>query len=179
MWLTAADGLRTQAYVHRVALCRQGDRDLVVWTNHDAREVDELEDADYVVRPVGRVESSLTDRQAAPKQGDEGAPSARIAFSPEFREAVRDLRAGDEILVLTWLHQGARDVLSVHPRGDTSRPITGVFATRSPDRPNPIGLHPVRIEAVEEDAITVSGLEAIQDTPVLDIKPRLGRTNER
>jgi tRNA-Thr(GGU) m(6)t(6)A37 methyltransferase TsaA len=128
---------------------------------------------------VGRVESSLTDRAAAPKQGDEGAPPARIVFVPDFREAARDLRAGDEVLVLTWLHQGSRDVLSVHPRGDASRPITGVFSTRSPDRPNPIGLHAVRIEAVEEGAITVEGLEAIHNTPVLDIKPRLGRRHER
>jgi tRNA-Thr(GGU) m(6)t(6)A37 methyltransferase TsaA len=132
-----------------------------------------------VLRPVGRVESSLTDRASAPKQGDEGAPPARIVFVPDFREAARDLRAGDEVLVLTWLDQGSRDVLSVHPRGDASRPITGVFATRSPDRPNPIGLHAVRIEAVEEDAITVEGLEAIHNTPVLDIKPRLGRRHER
>jgi tRNA-Thr(GGU) m(6)t(6)A37 methyltransferase TsaA len=133
----------------------------------------------FVLRPVGRVESSLTDRASAPKQGDEGAPPARIVFVPEFREAARDLRAGDEVLVLTWLDQGNRDVLSVHPRGNASRPITGVFATRSPDRPNPIGLHAVRIEAVEEDAITVEGLEAIDNTPVLDIKPRLGRLHER
>jgi tRNA-Thr(GGU) m(6)t(6)A37 methyltransferase TsaA len=136
-------------------------------------------DTGFVLRPVGRVESSLTDRASAPKQGDEGAPPARIVFVPEFREAARDLRAGDEVLVLTWLDQGNRDVLSVHPRGDASRPITGVFATRSPDRPNPIGLHAVRIEAVEEDAITVEGLEAIDNTPVLDIKPRLGRLHER
>ena len=136
-------------------------------------------DTGFVLRPVGRVESSLTDRASAPKQGDEGAPPARIVFVPEFREAARDLRAGDEVLVLTWLDQGNRDVLSVHPRGDASRPITGVFATRSPDRPNPIGLHAVRIEAVEEDAITVDGLEAIDNTPVLDIKPRLGRLHER
>ena len=138
-----------------------------------------MKDADYSLRPVGRVESPLTDRHAAPKQGDEGAPPARIVFSPEFREAARDLRAGDEVLVLTWLHQGARDVLSVYPRGDMSRPITGVFATRSPDRPNPIGLHAVRIEAVAENGITVHHLEAIDGTPVLDIKPILGGTHER
>ena len=158
---------------------RQGDRNLVIWTNYDAWEVDELGDADYVLRPVGRVESPLTDRAAAPKQGDEGAPPARIVFGPEFREAARDLRAGDEVLVLTWLHQGTRDVLSVYPRGDTSRPITGVFATRSPDRPNPIGLHAVRIETVEGNGITVHHLEAIDGTPVLDIKPVLGETHQR
>jgi tRNA-Thr(GGU) m(6)t(6)A37 methyltransferase TsaA len=144
-----------------------------------AQEVRQVDDPTYGLRPVGWVESSLTDRAAAPKQGDEGAPPARIVFSPEFCEAARDLHEGDEVLVLTWLHQGSRDVLSVYPRGDTSRPITGVFATRSPDRPNPIGLHAVRIEAVEEDAITVSGLEAIDGTPVLDIKPVLGDPHQR
>jgi tRNA-Thr(GGU) m(6)t(6)A37 methyltransferase TsaA len=133
----------------------------------------------YLLRPVGWVQSPLTDRAAAPKQGDEGAPLARVVFRPEFREAARDLREGDEVLVLTWLHQGRRDVLSVHPRGDTNRPCEGVFATRSPDRPNPIGLHAVVIETVEENAITVHGLEAIDGTPILDIKPVLGRLDQR
>ena len=144
-----------------------------------AQEVREVDDPTYRLRPVGRVESPLTDRGAAPMQGDEGAPPARIVFDPDFREAARDLHAGDEVLVLTWLHQGARDVLSVYPRGDTSRPITGVFSTRSPDRPNPIGLHAVRIEAVAEKGITVHNLEAIDGTPVLDIKPVLGGIHER
>jgi tRNA-Thr(GGU) m(6)t(6)A37 methyltransferase TsaA len=143
------------------------------------REVDELGDADYVLRPVGWVESPLKDRASAPKQADEGAPPARIVFSPEFREAARDLHEGDEVLVLTWMHMGSRDVLSVYPRGDTSRPITGVFATRSPDRPNPIGLHAVRIEAVEGNEITVNNLEAIDGTPVVDVKPVLGGTHQR
>ena len=138
-----------------------------------------MDDPTYGLRPVGWVESSLTDRDAAPKQGDEGAPPARIVFRPEFRESARDLRRGDEVLVLTWLHQGSRDVLSVYPRGDTSRPVTGVFSTRSPDRPNPIGLHVVRIEAVAGNEITVNNLEAIDGTPVLDIKPVLGGTHQR
>jgi tRNA-Thr(GGU) m(6)t(6)A37 methyltransferase TsaA len=125
------------------------------------------------------VESSLRDRADAPRQGDEGAPSARIVFRPEFREAARDLRVGEEILVLTWLHQGRRDVLSVHPRGDLNRRREGVFTTRSPDRPNPIGLHAVVIENVEEDAIVVHPLEAVDGTPVLDIKPILGGTHQR
>jgi tRNA-Thr(GGU) m(6)t(6)A37 methyltransferase TsaA len=125
------------------------------------------------------VESSLTDRAAAPKQGDEGAPLARVAFLPEFREAAGDLQKDDEVLVLTWLHQARRDVLCVHPRGDVNRPREGVFATRSPDRPNPIGLHAVVIERVEDNAITVHNLEAIDGTPVLDIKPILGRVHER
>jgi tRNA-Thr(GGU) m(6)t(6)A37 methyltransferase TsaA len=143
------------------------------------REDFELDDPTYILRPVGRVESPLTDRDDAPKQGDEGAPLARIVFLSEFREAVRDLRRGEEVLVLTWLHQGRRDVLSVHPRGDTNRPRAGVFATRAPDRPNPIGLHAVRIDNVEESAITVHNLEAIDGTPVLDIKPVLGRVHDR
>ena len=138
-----------------------------------------MTDPTYELRPIGRVESPLTDRTSAPKQGDEGAPPARVVFLPEFYEAARGLRVGDEVLVLTWLHLGRRDVRSVHPRGDRRRPLTGVFATRSPDRPNPIGLHAVEIEAVEEDAITVRGLEAIDGTPVLDVKPVLGKRSER
>ena len=138
-----------------------------------------MTDPTYELRPIGRVESPLTDRAAAPKQGDEGAPRARVVFLPEFREAASGLREGDEVLVLTWLHLSRRDVLSVHPRGDAKRPLTGVFATRSPDRPNPIGLHAVAIEAVEEDAITVRDLEAIDGTPVLDVKPVLGKRSER
>ncbi len=138
-----------------------------------------MTDPTYELRPIGRVESPLTGRAAAPKQGDEGAPRARVVFLPEFREAASGLREGDEVLVLTWLHLGRRDVLSVHPRGDAKRPLTGVFATRSPDRPNPIGLHAVAIEAVEEDALTVRDLEAIDGTPVLDVKPVLGKRSER
>ena len=125
------------------------------------------------------MQSPLTDRDAAPKQGDEGAPLARVVFRPEFRDAARNLREGDEVVVLTWLHLGRRDVLSVHPRGDTDRPREGVFTTRSPDRPNPIGLHAVVIETVEGNAITVRNLEAIDGTPVLDIKPVLGKPEQR
>jgi len=128
---------------------------------------------------VGWVESSLIDRSAAPKQGDEGAPVARIVFDPQYRQAARDLRPGEEVLVLTWLHLSDRTTLAVHPRGDQSRPITGVFSTRSPDRPNPIGLHTVMIENVADGAITVRNLEAIHGTPVLDIKPVLAHRLER
>jgi tRNA-Thr(GGU) m(6)t(6)A37 methyltransferase TsaA len=136
-----------------------------------------LSNPTYELRPVGLVRSPLTD-PAAPKQGDEGAPPARVVFRPEFREAAGDLREGEEVLMLTWLHQGRRDMLSVHPRDDVNRPRTGVFATRSPDRPNPIGLHAVTIEAVEDDAITVRDLEAIDGTLVLDIKPVLGELDQ-
>ena len=137
------------------------------------------EPTSYELQPVGWVESPLTNRAAAPKQGDEGAPQARIVFRPEIWEAVADLRAGDEILVLTWLHQGNRDTLAVHPRDDPNRAIQGVFSTRSSDRPNPIGLHRVVILSVDENAITVRNLEAIDGTPVIDVKPVLGEVDER
>lgn len=127
------------------------------------------------LRPVGRVESPLTDRASAPKQADEGAPAAVLALDPAFADAARDLRPGDTVMVLTWLDRADRDVLTVHPRGDTARPETGVFSTRSPDRPNPVGLHEVRVTAVEADGtrVHVDALEALDGTPVVDVKPVL------
>jgi tRNA-Thr(GGU) m(6)t(6)A37 methyltransferase TsaA len=133
----------------------------------------------YDVHPIGWVESPLTDPSAAPKQGDEGAPDAWLVFDPRVREGVRDLRVSDEVLLLTWLDRARRDVLVVHPRGDPTRPETGVFSTRSPDRPNPIGLHRVTIKAVDGLRLLVGGLEAVDATPILDVKPVLGRVTER
>lgn len=131
------------------------------------------------LRAVGRVSSPLTDRAAAPKQGDEGAPEATVEVAPGYEAALAGVETGDEMLVLTWFHQADREVLAVHPRGDASRPVTGVFATRSPDRPNPIGLHRVRVLAVEGARLRVADLEAIDGTPVLDLKPVLGGVGER
>ena len=128
----------------------------------------------YELRPIGRVRSPLTDRAAAPKQGDEGAPPARIVVRPEFAEAMADLAAGTTVIVLTWLHEGDRTVLSVHPRDDPGRPLTGVFSTRSPDRPNPVGLHVVTIAGIDGTTLDVLDLEAINGTPVIDLKPVLG-----
>jgi tRNA-Thr(GGU) m(6)t(6)A37 methyltransferase TsaA len=133
----------------------------------------------FQVQPVGRVASSITDVEDAPCQGDEGAPDAILVFDEDVAEAMADLRAGDEILVLTWLHRAQRDVLSVHPRGDERRPVQGVFSTRSPDRPNPIGLHRVRILSVDGTHVTVSDLEAVDGTPVVDVKPVLEPLGER
>lgn len=133
----------------------------------------------FEVRPIGRVESPLVDRRTAPKQGDEGAPPAWIVLHPDVLDGIRDLRAGAEVLVLTWLHEARRDVLVVHPRDDVRNPERGVFSTRSPDRPNPIGLHRVTVEAVEGDRIRVLGLEAVDGTPVVDLKPVLGPVDER
>jgi tRNA-Thr(GGU) m(6)t(6)A37 methyltransferase TsaA len=129
--------------------------------------------ASFEVRAIGRVESPLTDAGAAPRQADEGAPAAWLVFEPEVLEALRSLRAGDEIILLTWLDRARRDVLSVHPRGDVSRPQEGVFSTRSPHRPNPIGLHRVRITQIDGLRIRVAGLEALDGTPILDVKPVL------
>jgi tRNA-Thr(GGU) m(6)t(6)A37 methyltransferase TsaA len=133
----------------------------------------------FVVRPVGRVESTLTDRAGAPRQGDEGAPEAWLVFEERVSAALADLRPGDRVLLLTWLHRADRDVLAVHPRGDRSRPETGVFSTRAPDRPNPIGLHGVEILAVDGLRVRVTGLEAVDGTPVLDVKPVLGEFDRR
>ena len=127
----------------------------------------------YEIRPVGYVESPLTDRAAAPKQGFEGAPPAWLVFRPEVADAVRDLAVGDDVWVLTWFHRSDRTVLQVHPRGDPRRPLTGVFSTRSPDRPNPVGLHRVRVTAVDGLRVQVSDLEAVDGTPVVDVKPVL------
>jgi tRNA-Thr(GGU) m(6)t(6)A37 methyltransferase TsaA len=123
--------------------------------------------------PIGMVESPLTDRATAPKQGDEGAPDAWLVLDEELAEALEGLALGDEILVLTWLDRARRDVLRVHPRGDPARAEQGVFATRSPDRPNPIGLHRVTIVAIDRARVQVRPLEALDGTPVLDIKPVL------
>ena len=123
--------------------------------------------------PIGRVESALTDRASAPKQGSEGAPDAWLVFDPAVADALADLEPGDAAIVLTWLHQADRSVLRVHPRDDPANPLRGVFSTRSGDRPNPIGLHPVEVIAVEENRIRVRGLEAIDGTPIVDLKPQL------
>lgn len=127
----------------------------------------------YEVVPVGWVESPLTDPEHAPCQGDEGAPPAWIVFEPEVGEGIRDLRAGTEVLVLTWLDRARRDVLVTRPGDDPGSPPLGVFSTRSPGRPNPIGLHRVRLAAVEGLRVLVHGLEAIDGTPVADVKPVL------
>ena len=130
------------------------------------------------LEPIGRIESPLTDRASAPKQGDEGAPEAWLVFTTGVREALRGLEPGMEVLLFTWLDRARRDVLSVHPRGDSSRPQTGVFATRSPDRPNPIGLHRITIAAIDGTRFRVRNLEALDGTPILDIKPVLGPAAE-
>jgi len=121
----------------------------------------------------------LTDLAAAPKQGDEGAPESWLVFEPAVADGLRGLQPGTEVIVLTWLHLADRDVLTVHPRGDRSRPETGVFATRSPHRPNPVGLHRVEIVAVDGLRLRVRNLEALDGTPIVDVNATLGEIGER
>src|SRR3712207_2411862 len=138
-----------------------------------------MDEVRFELVPVGWVESPLTDQASAPKQGHEGSPEAWLVFEPWVLRGLEGIRAGDQVIVLTWLDRASRDVLRVHPRDDTSRPLRGVFGTRSPDRPNPIGLHRVEIAAIEGDRVLVRGLEAIDGTPVIDVKPVLGDVGER
>jgi tRNA-Thr(GGU) m(6)t(6)A37 methyltransferase TsaA len=133
----------------------------------------------YLVRPIGWVESPIADRATAPRQGDEGAPDAWLVLAPAMHPALRDLEVGTEVLVLTWLDRAERDTLLVHPRDDQDSPLRGVFSTRSPDRPNPIGLHRVRVLAIDGTRIRVDNLEAFDGTPVVDIKPVLGPVDQR
>jgi tRNA-Thr(GGU) m(6)t(6)A37 methyltransferase TsaA len=134
----------------------------------------------FTLKPIGHVRSRLMDREQAPKQGNEGAPEASLMFNPEFQEGLRDLRTGEEIIVLTWLDRGDRQTLSVHPRDDQNAPLRGVFSTRSQDRPNPVGLHRVKIvEVVSPLEFKVIELEAFDGTPIIDVKPVLDRLKER
>jgi tRNA-Thr(GGU) m(6)t(6)A37 methyltransferase TsaA len=135
--------------------------------------------SDFVLRSIGWVESPVTDPSVASRQGDEGAPDCWLVFDPDVREALDGLRPGDDIVVITWLHLADRTVRQVHPRGDPNRPIRGVFATRSQHRPNPLGLHEVTILAVDDLRINVRGMEAIDRTPIVDIKSALEPRGER
>ena len=130
----------------------------------------------YTIDPVGVVRSKLTRLEDAPMQGDEGAPEAWLELTPLAEPGLRGIKVGDELIVLTWLHLAQRDILQVHPRGDLHRPLTGVFATRSPDRPNPVGLHRVSVLEVTTGKLKVAPLEAIDGTSIVDIKPALDRS---
>ncbi len=127
---------------------------------------------EIALTPVGYVESSLVDRASAPKQAP-GAPPAWLVFDERVREALRDVQVGDDVIVLTWLDAGDRDTLVVHPQDDPAAPLTGVFSTRSADRPNPIGLHPARVLEVDGLRVRVDQLEAVDGTPIVDLKPAL------
>ncbi len=140
---------------------------------------DSLSHPRYELQPIGWVESPLVDLASAPKQGNEGSPDAWLVFDARFSDGLRDLAAGAEVIVLTWLDRAHRDVLVVHPRDDPGNPLRGVFSTRSSDRPNPIGLHRVRILAIQGNRIQVRDLEALDRTPIVDVKPVLDSAVER
>jgi tRNA-Thr(GGU) m(6)t(6)A37 methyltransferase TsaA len=123
--------------------------------------------------PIGVIRSTIKERRNAPKQGSEGAPDAWLEVHPRAAQGLDGIAAGDEIIVITWLHRAQRDVLKVHPRSDPRRRLTGVFATRSPDRPNPLGLHQVTVRKVTQNRLRIGPIEAIDGTPVIDIKPLL------
>jgi len=125
------------------------------------------------LKPIGLIRSTLRSRSKAPRQGGEGAPDAWLEVRPWAAPALHRLQAGDEIIVITWFHRSRRGVLQVHPRSDRRNPLTGVFATRSPDRPNPLGLHPVVVRAIDGLRLRIGPIEAIDGTPVVDIKPVL------
>lgn len=125
------------------------------------------------LRAIGRIQSSLKERKGAPRQGSEGAPDAWLHVNSSVAKALHGLKAGDEIVIITWLHEAHRDVLQVHPRSIQNRPLTGVFATRSPDRPNPLGLHHVTVRQIVKNKLLIGPIEAIDGTPVVDIKPIL------
>jgi tRNA-Thr(GGU) m(6)t(6)A37 methyltransferase TsaA len=138
-----------------------------------------MSESPLIVKPIGRVRSVLSERSTAPRQGDEGAPDAWIDIEADVADGIRDLRPGEQVILLTWLDRARRDVLTVHPRRRVHNPAVGVFSTRSPDRPNPVGLHQVTILAIAGLQIHVANLEALDGTPVVDIKPLLGPVAER
>ena len=133
----------------------------------------------YTIEPIGIIRSELTAREAAPCQGYEGAPEAWLELTEPVADGLLGITAGDELIVLTWFHHARRDVLQVHPRGRREAPLTGVFATRSPDRPNPIGLHRVTVLEVVDRRLRIAPMEAIDGTPVVDIKAVLARSDDR
>jgi tRNA-Thr(GGU) m(6)t(6)A37 methyltransferase TsaA len=127
----------------------------------------------YVINPVGRIRSRLRSVDEAPRQGVEGAPDAWLEVEPSYAPALSGISPGDQLIVITWLHRAHRDVLEVHPRGEPQNPLTGVFATRSPHRPNPVGLHRVAVRQVSGPRLRIGPIEAIDDTPVIDVKVAL------
>jgi tRNA-Thr(GGU) m(6)t(6)A37 methyltransferase TsaA len=132
-----------------------------------------MHETDYSLAPIGFLRSPLTDRGAAPRQGREGAPDAWLDVDATVAEGLDGIEVGAELIVITWLHQAVRDILKTHPRNDQTRPLAGVFATRSPDRPNPLGLHRVTVREITGTSLKVGPIEAIDGTPVVDIKPVL------
>jgi tRNA-Thr(GGU) m(6)t(6)A37 methyltransferase TsaA len=134
--------------------------------------------SEITIKPIGFIRSEIKNTEDAPLFYTEDAPSAVVEMLPEFLDGLHRIKTGDEIIVITWLHRAERDVLKVHPRGDKSNPLTGVFLTRSPDRPNPLGLHRVRVLSINSNRIIIDAIEAIDETPVVDIKRVVEEAND-
>ena len=132
----------------------------------------------YVLEPIGTIKSEIKNTEDAPLFYTEGAPNAYLQLSRSYWDGMEGLKVGDDIIVITWLHRAGRDVLKVHPRGDASRPLRGVFLTRSPDRPNPLGLHRATVLAIDQRCLLIGPIEAIDGTPVIDIKPVVEESND-
>ena len=132
----------------------------------------------YLVKPIGFIRSEIKNREDAPLFYTEGAPDASLEVISKYRAGLDRIKVGDEVIVITWLHRAHRDILKVHPRGDASRPLTGVFSTRSPDRPNPLGLHRVKVLELKANTLLIGPIEAIDGTPVVDIKSVVERSND-
>jgi len=137
-----------------------------------------MNELSYNIKPIGIIRSDLANRETAPHQGHEGAPDAWLELHPSITEGLQGIVVGSEIIVITWLHKAHRNTLKVHPRRETNRPLAGVFATRSPDRPNPLGLHRVTVLEIHGNRLKVGPLEAIDGTPVVDIKSVLRQTTD-
>jgi len=133
---------------------------------------------EYLLEPIGFIRSEIKRREDAPPFYTEGAPNAFLELNPKYRDGLDQMKVGDDIIVITWLHRAHRDTLKVHPRGDTSRPLTGVFKTRSPDRPNPLGLHRAKVLEINANGLRVGPIEAIDGTPVVDIKPVVEQSDD-
>lgn len=133
-------------------------------------------EAGYTIEPIGVIRSELATREAAPKQGSEGGPDAWLEVHPTFEEGLEGIAVGDDVILVTWFHKAQRNILKLHPRRDKNRPLTGVFSTRSPDRPNPLGLHRVTVRQISGNRLRVGPIEAVDGTPVVDIKPVLPRS---
>jgi tRNA-Thr(GGU) m(6)t(6)A37 methyltransferase TsaA len=133
-------------------------------------------ETEFTIKPIGVIRSELVSREEAPNQGSEGSPDAWLEVYSSFAEGLEGIGVGDDIILITWFHKAHRDILKLHPRRDKSRPLTGAFSTRSPDRPNPLGLHRVTVREISGNRLRVGPLEAIDGTPVIDIKPVLPRS---
>ena len=175
-WLFAA-GITSINRVHRDgednAACDAGVKPR---TNCVAQKEIDMNDIHYDIRPIGVIRSELTCRDAAPRQGSEGAPDAWVEVNSSVAEGLEGISVGHEIVIITWFHEANRDILKLHPRRDKNKPMTGVFSTRSPDRPNPIGLHRATVLVIDGNRLKVKAIEAIDGTPVVDIKPVLSQS---